>query len=305
MRDFGLFLAMPEKPWYEKKNLDPAFPFTLYEIPMKVFNLHWHDTIEIIYVISGTMLVTVEGQSYKITARDILVINSGAIHSLDNVIGTDTSINIFNFGLELFGQTLVDFRDRASQKLVFDRKVFFKAGKDRGLHGKAEALLLGIRDEYLTHRPGYRFAMKAKWYELALLFLRQIPEKGLSERERVRHHHNRVRLERIFTFIHDNYTDMNIVLEKAAEAAALSKFHFTRFFKIETGQTFHTYLAKVRISRAIECLIQSDSPITDIAYTSGFSSVKTFNRLFKRYTGVSPSAYRYGKKQQFLRQTKQ
>jgi AraC-like DNA-binding protein len=296
---------MPEKPLYEKKHLDPAFPFTLYEIPMKVFNLHWHDTIEIIYVINGTMLVTVEGQSYEIAARDILVINSGAIHSLDNVIGTDTSINIFSFGLELFGQTLVDLRDHTSQKLVFDRKVFFRAGTDRELHSKAESLLLGIRDEYLTQKPGYRFAMKAKWYELALLFLRQIPNKVLSERERERYHHNRVRLERIFTFIHDNYANMNIALEKAAEAAALSKFHFARFFKTETGQTFHAYLVKVRISRAIECLLQSDSPVTDIAYTSGFSSVKTFNRLFKRYTGVTPSAYRHGKKQQFLRQIEQ
>jgi AraC-like DNA-binding protein len=129
-----------------------------------------------------------------------------------------------------------------------------------------------------------------------LIFLREIPNKVMSGKELNKRNYNRRRLEQIFTFIHDNYEDMDISLEQAAKAAALSKFHFTRFFKIETGQTFHAYLSKVRVSRAMEELIQSDTPITSVSYNCGFASVKTFNRLFKHYTGVSPSDYRVGKK---------
>jgi AraC-like DNA-binding protein len=43
-----------------------------------------------------------------------------------------------------------------------------------------------------------------------------------------------------------------------------------------------------------ELLQETDDPITDIAYNCGFASLKTFNRLFKLYTGVSPSDYRRG-----------
>ncbi|GHT87980.1 hypothetical protein FACS1894137_15920 [Spirochaetia bacterium] len=81
-------------------------------------------------------------------------------------------------------------------------------------------------------------------------------------------------------------------MDDAANDAALSKFHFTRFFKEQTGQSFHAYLSMVRVSHAVENLIKTDISITDIAYQCGFSSLKTFNRVFKTYTGKSPSQYR-------------
>jgi AraC-like DNA-binding protein len=55
-------------------------------------------------------------------------------------------------------------------------------------------------------------------------------------------------------------------------------------------------LSQVRINQAREHLTESDLPVAEIAYLCGFASLKTFYRLFKVLTGVSPSAYRSGGK---------
>jgi AraC-like DNA-binding protein len=48
----------------------------------------------------------------------------------------------------------------------------------------------------------------------------------------------------------------------------------------------------VRVGRAEKYLVSTDIPIIDIVYLCGFASLTTFNRLFKRYTGLTPSSYR-------------
>jgi AraC-like DNA-binding protein len=164
------------------------------------------------------------------------------------------------------------------------------------LYRRIRALLLGIREEYYGAHSGFRLAVKSKLFELTLLFLREIPKRELDAKTIVKRHYNRAILERMFSYIYDNYTTSSITLEQASEVAALSKFHFARFFKEQTGLTFHSYLSKMRITRAMEYLVESDQPITDIAYQCGFASLKTFNRLFKQYAGTSPSGYRSGRK---------
>ncbi|GHV94940.1 hypothetical protein AGMMS50293_12600 [Spirochaetia bacterium] len=291
---------MDQKPWYQKKKLDSAFPFSLSDCPMHNFTLHWHEPVEILYVCRGRMSASVEGQTFEAREGDVIVINSGFLHGFSNAQGENPLIFNFQFGLEIFDQLLVELRDRSNQKSIFDRQPFIGHLRDKNLHDRVETLLLAIREEYYGARPGYRLAVKSKLFELALLFLREVPKRELNVRASVRRDYNRAILERMFSFIYENYCTDVITLEQAAEAAALSKFYFARFFKEQTGLTFHAYLSKIRITRAMEYLVESDSPITDIAYQCGFASLKTFNRLFKQYTGSSPSGYRWGQK--FTRQ---
>jgi len=285
---------MDKKPWHQKEHLDPAFPFRLWDSSLQNFSFHWHELLEIIYVLEGKISVSVDGRIFEARRGDITVVNSGMVHGFFSP-EPETVITIFQFGLELFDQSLVDLRDRTGQKLVFDRKTFISRDEDGELHQKLEHLLLSIRREYYEREEGFHMAIKSRLYELALVFLRELPVKTPIPKDVVKHNYNHQILERVFSFIHSNSDNPEISLEHAAGAAALSKFYFTRFFKEQTGQTFHTYLSQVRISRAKEFLTESDLPIIEIAYLSGFSSLKTFNRLFKTFTGVSPSTYRSGK----------
>jgi AraC-like DNA-binding protein/mannose-6-phosphate isomerase-like protein (cupin superfamily) len=285
---------MEQKPWYQKKKMDPAFPFTVSYCPIHNFTLHWHELIEILYISRGRMNASIEGHVFEAREGDIVVVNSGFLHGISNVLGKDAMHFNFQFGLEIFDQFLVDLQDRTVQKSVFDRQPFFSPQQDGDLYRRIKTLLLGIWEEYCGARSGFRLAVKSKLFELTLLFLREIPKREMDTKTIVKRCYNRAILERMFSYIYDNYTTSAITLEQASGAAALSKFHFARFFKEQTGLTFHMYLSKMRITRAMEYLVESDCPITDIAYQCGFASLKTFNRLFKQYTGTTPSAYRSG-----------
>jgi AraC-like DNA-binding protein len=286
---------MDQKPWHQKEKLDPAFPFRLWNSSLRTFTPHWHEPLEIIHVLRGTISLSVDGQIIRAARGDIAIINSGMVHSFFDA-GPETSFHIFQFGLELFDQALIDIRNRAAQKLVFDRRIFFSPGDDQNLYQKVAALLLSIKREYLNKDEGFRLAIKSKLYDLALIFLRELPAKNPVPREIVKHNYNRQILERVFSFVYSNYEKPGLSLEQAARAAALSKYYFTRFFREQTGQTFHAYLSQVRISRAEEYLTGSDLPVTEIAYLCGFASLKTFYRMFKALTSVSPSTYRSGAK---------
>jgi AraC-like DNA-binding protein len=284
---------MDQKPWHQRKKLDRAFPFRSWDTDMRGFTYHWHEYLEVIYVLSGRSLVTVDGQSYEAFPGDIVIINSSSIHGFIN--DQDTKLVLFQFGLEFFDRSLIDLRDRIFQKLVFSSKTFISSSindTENSIHNHIERLLLDLREEYSKQKDGYRLAIKSKLYEMALMFVREIPLRQLLPKEVVRRKYNYQILERIFTFIHNNASNSAVTLEQAANVAALSKFYFTRFFKKQTGETFHSYLSKVRINRAEEFLTGTDLPITDIAFNCGFQSLITFNRLFKMYTGTCPSTYR-------------
>jgi AraC-like DNA-binding protein len=88
----------------------------------------------------------------------------------------------------------------------------------------------------------------------------------------------------------DNYFGDNIDLDNIADEAYFSKFHFIRLFKAIYGNTPHQYLTRVRIENSKEHL-QKGNSVTETCFTVGFDSVSSFTGLFKKYTGLSPSAF--------------
>ena len=147
--------VMDEKPLFERKNLDAAFHFSLNDIPLKVFEMHWHKSIEVIYVINGTMNAHIEGQTWTVAQRDILVINSDAIHGFSNVFGSDTRMVVFQFGLALFDNLLVDIRDVATGGLVFASQPFISFTGDAAVHRRVEKCLLDMCTEHDAQHTGF------------------------------------------------------------------------------------------------------------------------------------------------------
>ena len=96
---------------------------------------------------------------------------------------------------------------------------------------------------------------------------------------------------RLLEYINDNYMQP-ITLEDAAESIGFSKYYFSRLFKQYTDYTFCDYLTLRRIRAAKELLSDPEYSIMDIAMNTGFSSISTFNRVFKDSEGCTPSAFR-------------
>lgn len=95
----------------------------------------------------------------------------------------------------------------------------------------------------------------------------------------------------LLAYIDLHYTEP-LTLDDMAARMNFSKFHFSRLFKQYTNYTFCDYLNFRRIKATEELLLRPDLSITDIAMQVGFSSISTFNRVFREHKRCSPSEYR-------------
>jgi transcriptional regulator GlxA family with amidase domain len=81
-------------------------------------------------------------------------------------------------------------------------------------------------------------------------------------------------------------------VERLARVSRVSGAHFARSFKDAFGLPPHRYLLTRRIERAKTLLRDTDMPITDIAFQTGWKSLGTFGRIFRDITGESPGELR-------------
>lgn len=84
----------------------------------------------------------------------------------------------------------------------------------------------------------------------------------------------------------------DLSLAEVAKAVNCSTFYFCKMFKKTTGLHFTEYLARVRIEKAKNLLLNPNLRISEIAYEVGFQSLTHFNRVFRRLVGESPTEYR-------------
>ena len=92
-------------------------------------------------------------------------------------------------------------------------------------------------------------------------------------------------------FIHE-HSDEELSLTKVAKFVNISPNHLSDKFKEVTGLNFVDCIARTRTERARELLQNSNLRISEIAFAVGFQSLSQFNRVFKKLSGKSPSAYR-------------
>lgn len=81
-------------------------------------------------------------------------------------------------------------------------------------------------------------------------------------------------------------------IARLAQVSAVSTAHFARSFRQAFGVPPHRYLLTRRIERAVALLRDTDLPVTDIAFRTGWSSLGTFGRIFRDITGESPGELR-------------
>lgn len=98
-------------------------------------------------------------------------------------------------------------------------------------------------------------------------------------------------VDNTITFIAENY-NKPVGLQEAAAAIDLSESHLSRLFKEVTGLNFLQYLNAWRINRAVEHLIDPRKNISEISVNCGFPTPGYFAKIFKRFTGTTPSQFR-------------
>jgi AraC-like DNA-binding protein len=83
-----------------------------------------------------------------------------------------------------------------------------------------------------------------------------------------------------------------ISVSMLCSAAGLSRSHFSRAFRMSTGQSPHAYVVRLRIERAMCLMLDGDAPLSEIALAAGFSDQAHFSNAFRRATGTTPAQWR-------------
>jgi AraC-like DNA-binding protein len=99
------------------------------------------------------------------------------------------------------------------------------------------------------------------------------------------------RLRNIFNFVREHFK-RQISLEEIAEESSMTPPAFARYFKKNTGKTFTQFVNEYRLVHASKMLAEKPTSITDVCFESGFNNFSHFSKLFREYTGKSPSDYR-------------
>jgi AraC-like DNA-binding protein len=86
--------------------------------------------------------------------------------------------------------------------------------------------------------------------------------------------------------------DRPVTLEDLCQTLHVSPATCNRLLQKSIGRSFKTALIEIRISHACRLLLETDQPILDVAFASGFTNLSNFNRRFKELKGHSPMVYR-------------
>lgn len=101
----------------------------------------------------------------------------------------------------------------------------------------------------------------------------------------------KIYLNSALSYINDNFSyDINV--KSLASHIGIDRTYLYRIFIESIGISPEQYILKVRMTKAANLLKESDCPVLQAAYSTGYKDLSHFSNIFKRFFGVSPSAYR-------------
>ncbi|MCI1965782.1 MAG: AraC family transcriptional regulator [Oscillospiraceae bacterium] len=271
---------------HEKKIFDRNFPFRF--LVNKDINFsypqHWHNALEIIYVIKNNFVVMVNSRRYELKEQDILYIPGGDVHEFCNETPTGKRL-FFNFEVSSLN-SYVDI-DRLYTQL---RDVRLITPQDKDLYSAIEGQIRKIIKEWQKEEPMDELYYTARMLDILVLLCRTSASHIMME-TRGKNDNGLEKISKSLKFIEKYYTE-DIHLNDIARAAGFSQYYFSRLFKEITEKNFRQYLNEYRIKKAETLLISPEHTVSETAYAVGFSSISTFDRLFRQIKGCSPKEFR-------------
>ena len=251
-------------------------------------NMHIHDDVEIIVGNTGVLRVHFESDEMDLEEGDVVIINRRVPHATDFKVLNSSQILLqfrvekLRYGeFENMNKYLALVLSAGEKDYCFLKKTDPRAEEITELIKKMYVENMNRGKNYEMYVRGYLDVLLGTLYRHGIL-------QDISE------HYDRESLRRVWRaveYIGENY-NKEITVEKLASLLDLNAEYFCRIFKKATGVTSVEYINHVRIFKAEKLLTTTNESVLDISLDVGFSSVSYFNRVFKRYRGINPSAYR-------------
>lgn len=276
--------------FFEVKELDKSLPFFLFSMDsLMLGSHHWHKEVELIYIKKGKLELGINDKTFEINEGELCIINSGEIHYFFPC--QDCIRLVIQFDTSIFENKYFQNQENYDFKNLIDRTPSISSMWEPIQQNKVSKLILEMEKEYSEKLDGYQFAIKARMFDLILAIIRELPKESSRESFSNTNRISLQKIEKILIFVEENFMEP-LVLEDAASYIGFTTSYFAEFFKKHTGISFVLYLNKFRITRSQQYLLSEDISITEISYRVGFSNVKTFNRLFKKEVGCSPTHFK-------------
>ena len=271
------------------------FPYTVYHglIPEYItcFPLHWHDEIELVIVLDGTLNMTINGKEYIFEKNDVAVVLPKVSHSFEKGQGQSSQYYniLFNFSIfssftygEYLAQKYLD--DFFEGRCIVDAKVKDNTPLNDRLRPLLTQLAMCRHESYTTKEM---FVMGNLF--LIMHYLNEYKRDSVEDDKEISHSLEKVKDA---IYIVQNRYSQNLTVDEVASLCGFSESHFMKLFKDLSGESFTNYLINYRLRVAAKLLTSSDSKILDIAVDCGFNNQSYFTRAFTKKFGVSPFSYR-------------
>ncbi|MFC4778769.1 AraC family transcriptional regulator [Paenibacillus sp. GCM10023252] len=285
--------------------LDDQFPFKIELRSPSYMNraLHAHEHLQLCYMLSGSCLHWVRGESFILMRGDLISIPPHREHRLETRDGMDYAMIQVDFMPHAINEGLRDlthmqnFLDFAYiRPIISIDNVIPKMALSSPAQAQVESILKNLLDEWENREEGYQLAIKAELLKLLVITGRQYARFSSTQDQEASHHvhlHRRALLEAIEHM--EKHFDEDLRLEDMASKALMSPSYFSYMLKMIKGKTFIELITDLRMQAAIELLRTSHYSITEIALQSGYNHISHFNRTFKKHTRVTPGYFRKNK----------
>lgn len=245
--------------------------FTAGGISGLVSNPHIHPHLELIYLMEGSAIAHADTGSFLLEAGGLFLSFPNQIHFYHVQKPVRGYMMIFSPDL------IQDFKKTFEKQVPVD-SVLPVAQLPTDLAEQIQKIVAAFQSEL----PLKEVIMKG--YLMAILAA-ILPEFTMTEATATQD-----TVKALLNYCIDNYTEP-LSLDKISQELHLSKYYICHVFKERMGIGFADFINNLRIEHA-RGLLARGGKITDVAYASGFSSIRTFNRVFANNVGMSPSAYK-------------
>jgi AraC-like DNA-binding protein len=232
-----------------------------------------HDAVEIALVCSGTVRYTVSGREIIVPEGHVIVVPRGVAHA--TAFLTPVRALALWLGAEFVGEIADAMGPDVSSFAL-------AAGVVEGKTERVSALLAILLDEVNGAQAGSTRAAEALTESIVIEVLRKAPRDAASRGSRD------ARVVAAIAQMNASFAEP-LGIDDLAKTARMSRFHFSRLFRDETGQAPYQYLLRVRLAYASELLRGGHHSVTEAALASGFSDLSRFASMFRKHTGKRPS----------------
>jgi len=243
-----------------------------------------HEFLEIRYISEGSVTYKIDETSYVLKEGDIVFVNPYEYHFTTNIGENGCRYHLIMMSLDFFSK--IGFGMLDLRKIFIDDKI--KIANIIRENQRITDIFKNIIEEYSECRQGFQTIITALVAEFFVILLRGYTkiEKNIS-----RDTWSEKMVQNAIVEISNHFSEKH-TLENLAKLCNMSKFHFCRIFKQETGMTVMQYLLHHRIKNAEILLIHTNYKVSEVARNCGIDDVAHFSKVFKKYNKLSPQQFR-------------